>query len=83
LIDSVHPEMDDNEINDKVEEAIMDGGDLLVDSSQVFAQQIIDDRYKREEAKIALMYAREQRKELEQVFFLFHFKHLNGLLCLS
>lgn len=37
------------------------------DSSSMFAQQIVDDRYKREEAKIALMYAREQKKELEQV----------------
>ena len=50
-----------------MEMALLEGDDLINDSSQMFAQQIIDDRYKREEAKIALMYAREQKKELEQV----------------
>lgn len=45
----------------------MDDEDLLSNSAQMFAEQIQDDRYKREEAKIALMYAKEQRKELEQV----------------
>jgi t-SNARE complex subunit (syntaxin) len=59
--------MTDEEIERKMDEAIMEGGDLLADSSQMFAAQIIDDRYKREEAKIALMYAKEQRKELEQI----------------
>jgi len=64
---TVHPDLTDEEIEQKMDEAIMEGTDLLSDSSQMFAQQIIDDRYKREEAKIALMYAKEQRRELEQI----------------
>lgn len=63
----VNPDLTDDEINQKMEMALLEGDDLINDSSQMFAQQIIDDRYKREEAKIALMYAREQKKELEQV----------------
>jgi len=63
----VHPDLTETELEQKVEDAIMNDDDILCDSSQMFAQQIIDDRYKREEAKIALMYAKEQKKELEQI----------------
>ena len=64
----MHPDLTEQELEQKVDDAIMNDDDILADSSQMFAQQIIDDRYKREEAKIALMYAKEQKKELEQVF---------------
>lgn len=63
----MNPDLTDEEIEMKMEQAMMDDEDLLSNSAQMFAEQIQDDRYKREEAKIALMYAKEQRKELEQV----------------
>lgn len=63
----LHPELTEAEIKQRVDEAIMNDDSSFNDSSSMFAQQIVDDRYKREEAKIALMYAREQKKELEQV----------------
>lgn len=58
-----------------MDEMLVDGSDLLTDSSQMFAQEILDDRYKREEAKIALMYAKEQRRELEQVCIIMRKKY--------
>ena len=61
----MHPDLTDEEVHDKVSHALMNEDDI--DSSSMFAQEMIDDRYKREEAKIALLYAREQKKELEQV----------------
>ena len=62
----MNPDLTDEEIEMKMEQALMDDGDLLANSASMFAEQIQDDRYKREEAKIALMYAKEQRRELEQ-----------------
>jgi len=64
---TVNPDLTDEQIEMKMEQAMMDDGDLLANSAQMFAEQIQDDRYKREEAKIALMYAKEQRRELEQI----------------
>lgn len=61
----LHPDLTDEEVHDKVSHALMNEDDI--DSSSMFAQEMIDDRYKREEAKIALLYAREQKKELEQI----------------
>lgn len=64
-IKSINPEITKEEINNQIENLTFSADDDQY--CDMFAQQIISDRYKREEANIALMYAKEQKKELMEI----------------